>query len=147
MGFFEERRRAKGRFGGGESAAWTEADLYPGRHFELTELWSEIDRARKDKNFQRAAQACKDPEEDPAVYPAVEIAPTERGQEEVVAGFFKLRLPGKDDDWEKVIEPFLEQLEAKLNAIAPERLTGKLEFGWSENGAFGLFYFECAGAR
>lgn len=144
-----ERRRAKGKFAPPPSVPWTEMDLYPGRHFELADLWSGIDDAKKEPSFRKAAQACMDPEEDPATHPAFEIAGAmaERDQVEAIASFFGIRLQNAEGDWEKIVEPFLDALQEKLNRMLPTRFPGRLEFGWAEDDSFGLFYFECAGAR
>lgn len=150
-----ERRRARGRFEDPEpETPWTETDLYPGRHFDLPSIWESIEDARKGREFQKAASECRNPEEEGGIHPTVELAPrdTYEADEEIkaerVLGFFRIRLPeNAAKPWDALVEPFLEELEKHLNEMIPKRFPGILEFGWAEDGSFGLFYFECAGAK
>lgn len=150
-----ERRRAKGRFEDLDpEVPWTEMDLYPGRHFDLPSIWESIGQARQDSEFQRNARECRDPEEEGGIHPTAEIAmaDTAEADEEIkaerVLDFFRIRIPEKaKKPWDNIVEPFLEEVEKRLNEMIPQKFPGILEFGWAENGSFGLFYFECAGAK
>lgn len=150
-----ERRRARGRFEDPEpEILWTETDLYPGRHFDLPSVWELIGEARNSLEFQRAARECRDPEEEGGIHPTAEITPrdTYEADEEIkaerVMNFFRIRIPEKArKPWNDIVEPFLEEVEKRLNEMLPRRFPGILEFGWAEDGSFGLFYFECAAAK
>lgn len=53
-------------------------------------------------------------------------------------------LPDRDKVWNEIILPFLGAVERQLNVVRPAELTGRFQFGTSQNGSFGLVYTEKA---
>ena len=120
--------------------------LNPGLYFDLVRLSGDIEEARETQEFKEELQASKKTGE-PAVVPLVEIAASGADQADRVFRFFGLPLeeakkdPGLDP-WKQFIDPFIERLERRLNEILPDEYPGYLEFGTTEDGAFGLVYIE-----
>jgi hypothetical protein len=120
--------------------------LNPGLYFDLVRLSGDIEEARASQEFKRELEASKKTG-DPAVVPLFEIAPSGPDQADRIFRFFGLPLEEakKDpalDPWKHFIDPFIEKLERRLNEILPDEYPGYIEFGTTEDGAFGLVYLE-----
>lgn len=128
----------------------------PGRFFELETLWQGIRQGRTPE-FIRQAKACKTEGEE-AIIPLVELVPAGQKRDLTLIKHFGLPLEEirasfpPYHPWDDWIEPFLSDLEKKLNGLMPEDIEkwdGVLEFGYLEGEEgrepFGLIYYECAG--
>lgn len=115
-------------------------------YFDLVRISTDIEEARGEKEFTKELEASATTG-DPVIVPLVEVAPKGPDQADEVFEFFGLPIEESRkrpnlDPWEHFIDPFIDKLERRLNEMLPEEYPGYVEFGTTEDGAFGLVYIE-----
>lgn len=106
---------------------------------DLESIWRRVQRIREDPRWKASPQAG-----------ILEISPASEDRwmhAQNVADFLgiprsELEKYRREDIWNRLLGPLLEELSAALNAQRPRGLPGEFVFGFGPSNAFGLIYVE-----